>query len=106
MIVKNAISSFIGVWFLLTPWMFGLTASGLETYLCFILGGIQCLFSLLAISFPGGKSWLNGLPLFIGIWFIIFPNAFNLPLLQIVVLEVLGLATILINYALLFPESQ
>ncbi|MCR8630831.1 SPW repeat domain-containing protein [Paenibacillus radicis (ex Xue et al. 2023)] len=106
MIVKNVLSSFIGVWFIFTPWIFGFTGNSTEYYTCLTFGSIQFIFSLLASMKPWKFSVMNWAPLLTGVWFIIFPNAFDMYIVDIVVLEILGLATILLNYALIFPESQ
>ncbi|MDF2963515.1 MAG: hypothetical protein K0S39_5250 [Paenibacillus sp.] len=106
MIVKNLMSAFIGLWFFFTPWLFEFNTGSTEAYICFILGSIQVLISILAVVISGKKALINWVPLLIGVWFIIFPNAFNLHLSEIVLLELLGLTTLLLNYALIFPESQ
>ncbi|NOU93451.1 hypothetical protein GC093_09495 [Paenibacillus sp. LMG 31456] len=106
MIVKNVLSSFIGVWFIFTPWIFGFAENSTEYYISLIFGSVQFIFSFLAIVKRWKYSVMNWAPLLNGVWFIIFPNAFDMHILDIVVLEILGLATILLNYALIFPESQ
>jgi hypothetical protein len=106
MLVKNLVSSLIGLWFILIPFLLGFALTSAQAAICFILGAVQFIFSILSVARKGRPRWIHGIPILIGVWFIIFPNVYDLHLFEFVLLELLGLATILLNYALIFPESQ
>jgi hypothetical protein len=106
MIVKNVMSSLIGIWFICTPWVFGMSFDTTESNLCIFLGSIQLLASLLAIKKWKRKNLFNLLSILIGFSFIIMSNAFQHHMLELMAYEILGLASIMINYAVIFPQSQ
>jgi hypothetical protein len=104
--VQNLISAMIGLWFVCSPWIFGFVDGTSEFYMCVVFGSVQSAASLLAMAAWRRGRLLNVLCALIGLSFIIFSNAFHVSILELVVFEVLGLASIMINYSVIFPESQ
>ncbi|UJF34606.1 SPW repeat domain-containing protein [Paenibacillus hexagrammi] len=106
MMMKNLVSALLGLWFIATPWVFGFTDLEQAKLVCIVLGGIQFVFSLLAIGKSGPKTWQNWIAFFAGIWFIIFPNIYHMALLAFFLFVVTGFVTMLINYSNLYDDYQ
>jgi hypothetical protein len=105
MTVKNLFSALIGVWFIVTPWMFNFVENTHAFVICMILGSIQVIFSLLAWGKSGKKAWQSWISLFIGISFIIYPNIYHLDIAAYSLSVLLGFVTLLLNYSNLFPDN-
>ncbi|MFC5452074.1 SPW repeat domain-containing protein [Paenibacillus aestuarii] len=104
MTLKNILSACLGVWFLLTPWMFAFTNESNAFWLCVILGGLQVICSLLALGKSGRNVWQNWVCFFIGAVFIVIPNLFHWGLLAFFLFVALGFLTMLLNYSNLYAE--
>ncbi|UKS24473.1 SPW repeat protein [Paenibacillus sp. HWE-109] len=104
--MKNLLCACIGIWFLVSPWVFGFQTQPNAIFTCALLGSLQFVAALLALGKSGKKVWQNWVCLVIGALFIVVPNVFHLNLLAFTSFVVLGFMTILTNYSNLFPEYQ
>ncbi|PZE22126.1 SPW repeat domain-containing protein [Paenibacillus xerothermodurans] len=105
--VKNELSTLIGAWFMLTPWLLDFTPFSSQYYLCAILGGLQFLASAAAVVAARGRKTmvLNLLSILVGASFIIISNAFELDTMEFLSFEILAFSTIMINYSAIYPDS-
>lgn len=106
MYLKNSLSALMGLWFLMSPWVFGFGEVTNALFSCALLGGLQFVSSMLALGKSGKHLWQNWLCVTTGALFIVLPNVFHLGLMAFFSFVVLGFMTILVNYANLYPESQ
>ncbi|MZQ84854.1 hypothetical protein GQF01_22345 [Paenibacillus sp. 5J-6] len=106
MYLKNVLSACMGLWFLVSPWVFGFEDQTNAFFACVLLGSVQFVGSLLALGKTGKQVWQNWLCLTIGALFILFPNVFHVGLMAYFLFVVLGFLTILVNYANLYADEQ
>lgn len=106
MYLKNSLSALMGLWFLMSPWVFGFGDVTNALFSCTLLGGLQFVSSMLALGKSGKHMWQNWLCVATGALFIVLPNVCHLGLMAFFSFVVLGFMTILVNYANLYPESQ
>lgn len=104
MIFKNLLSACLGVWFLLTPWVFGFADQSNALLICCLLGGLQFVCSLLALGKSGKHVWQNWICFFIGAVFIVLPNLYHWDMVAFFVFVVLGFMTMLVNYSNLYSD--
>ncbi|MCY9665159.1 SPW repeat protein [Paenibacillus alginolyticus] len=103
---KNLLSACMGLWFVVSPWVFGFEAHTNALYTCALLGSLQFVGSLLALGKTGKKVWQNWFCFIIGAVFIVVPNVYHLDIMAFFSFVVLGFMTILVNYANLYADQQ
>ncbi|MEW9698189.1 SPW repeat protein [Paenibacillus sp. SI8] len=106
MVFKNVLSACIGVWFIVTPWVFGFTDQANPFLICVVLGGLQVVCSLLAGAKSGSKVWQNWVCFVIGAIFILIPNLYQWHMMEFFLSVVLGFMTMLVNYSNLYSDCQ
>lgn len=106
MYMKNLISACMGLWFVLSPWVFGFEDQTNAMFASVLLGSLQFVGSMLALGKTGKRVWQNWLCLAIGAIFILYPNLFHVQLMAYFLYVLLGFMTILVNYANLYADEQ
>lgn len=106
MYLKNVLSACMGLWFLVSPWVFGFETQTNALFACALFGSLQFVVSLLALGKTGKRVWQNWLCLAIGAIFILIPNVFHVGLMAFFLFVVLGFITILVNYSNLYADEQ
>lgn len=106
MYLKNCLSALMGLWFLLSPWVFGFGDVTNALFSCAFIGSLQFVSSMLALGKTGKHMWQNWLCVATGALAIVLPNVFQLGMLAFLSFVMLGFMTILVNYANLYPDSQ
>ncbi|KRE83753.1 hypothetical protein ASG89_11555 [Paenibacillus sp. Soil766] len=106
MYLKNSLSALMGLWFLMTPWVFGFGDVTNALFTCALFGSLQFVSSMLALGKTGKHMWQNWVCVGCGVVFIVFPNVYHLSFMAFFSFVALGFMTILINYANLYPDSQ
>ncbi|RIV24710.1 hypothetical protein D2Q93_06405 [Alicyclobacillaceae bacterium I2511] len=100
---RNWLVAIIGIWFIISPWVFGFSGHAGATWTSVIAGVIQLLVSGWAAtredSTANWSNWMNWVSLLMGAWFVLQPwlmsissntsNAWNSVLL--------GLITVVLN---------
>ncbi|TXK77968.1 SPW repeat protein [Paenibacillus sp. N3.4] len=106
MYLKNLMSAGMGIWFLVSPWVFDFTDHMNAFLVCALLGSLQVVLSLLALGKTGKKVWENWICFFTGAVFLVLPNLYGLHLMAFFSFVVLGFMTMLVNYANLYDDFQ
>lgn len=104
--VKKIVSSFIGAWFVLTPWILGYEGDKKVVALCALLGAALSVFSLLSLLKWKRASIFNWAALFVGVIFIIVASEFDLHLNHFLLSIALGLSVVLLNFYIIFPSGS
>ncbi|MEC0228738.1 SPW repeat protein [Paenibacillus alba] len=106
MYMKNLLCACMGIWFLVSPWVFGFEANASALYSCVLFGSLQFVLAILALGKSGSKVWPNWICCVIGVLFIVVPNVYHLELMAFFSFVVLGFMTILVNYSNLYPDQS
>ncbi|KIL38939.1 membrane protein [Gordoniibacillus kamchatkensis] len=96
--IRNGLSALIGLLFMLAPWWFDFSHIEGAVIGSLAAGFVQAVSSILAVGKTGWKSWPNWLSLIAGVWFIIFPFAFDLGVILAIMYLAFGIVTVLLNY--------
>ncbi|OCT13296.1 hypothetical protein A8709_03300 [Paenibacillus pectinilyticus] len=106
MYLKNSLSALMGLWFLISPWVFGFGDVTHALFSCALFGSLQFVGSMLALGKSGKHIWQNWLCVVTGALCIVVPNVFHLGMLAFCSFVFFGFMTVLINYANLYPDEQ
>ncbi|MCL6516252.1 SPW repeat protein [Alicyclobacillus sp.] len=77
---RNWLNAIIGVWFIIAPWVLGVSDVAGAVWTSVIFGAIQVIASVWAayVEEPSWRTWQNWVSFLTGVWFILQP--FVLPL--------------------------
>jgi hypothetical protein len=106
MVLKNVLSACLGVWFIMTPWVFGFSDQTNPFLLYVLLGSLQVVCSLLAGAKSGKNVWQNWVCFAIGAVFIVIPNLYQWQMMAFFLSVMLGFVTMLLNYSNLYSDYQ
>lgn len=95
--ITNSLAALIGLFFVISPWVFAFSDQTGALWYSIIVGIVQIAASLLAIGKSGWGAWQSWLSLVAGVLFIILPLAYSLGSGATWTFIVLGIVTVLIN---------
>ncbi len=97
---RNGLAALIGVWFILSPWVFHYSTHTGAVWTSVVLGAIQLISSAWATfkeDSSGWAVWQTWFSLIMGAWFIVQPFAFSLGIGEMWTSVILGAITIVLN---------
>lgn len=97
---RNGLAALIGIWFIISPWVFHYSDHTGAVWTSVVLGAIQLIASAWAMfkeDTSGWKVWQTWGSLIMGVWFIIQPFAFSLGTSEVWISVILGAVTIILN---------
>lgn len=97
---RNGLTALIGIWFIISPWVFNYSDHTGALWASIILGAIQLIASAWAMfknNASGWKVWQTWVSLIMGVWFIIQPFAFSLGKGETWTSVILGIITVVLN---------
>ncbi|MCL6548056.1 MAG: SPW repeat protein [Alicyclobacillus sp.] len=78
---RNGLNALMGLWFIVSPWILGISSDEKVVWTSVIIGAIQlvCAVWSAAQEEPAGvRHWQNWVTLVTGLWFIVQPFALSL----------------------------
>jgi hypothetical protein len=94
---RNVLCSLTGIWFIVAPWVLGLSLTASMIWTSTIFGAIQLVSSALALKKSNWTVLQNWLTLLTGIWFAVFSINFSLSFSQTWTIGMLGIVTIIMT---------
>ncbi|WP_240417497.1 SPW repeat domain-containing protein [Paenibacillus periandrae] len=91
---RNVLTALFGFWFVISPWVLGLTIHPVIVWTSLCLGMLQLCASLLALKKSKLNILENWLTLLTGLWFAIFSINFTLSFSQTWSVGLLGILTV------------
>ncbi|MEK3915368.1 SPW repeat protein [Paenibacillus sp. FSL H7-0331] len=91
---RNSLTALFGFWFVISPWVLGLSNLSVVVWTSVCLGTLQLCASLLALKKSKFNVLENWFTLLTGLWFAIFSINFSLSFSQTWTVGILGLLTV------------
>ncbi|MDQ0189025.1 SPW repeat protein [Alicyclobacillus cycloheptanicus] len=97
---RNGLAALIGIWFIISPWVFHYADETAPLWTSIVLGAIQLIASGWATALKdtsGWKVWQTWVSLVMGAWFIVQPFVFSLSSAETWTSVILGAITMILN---------
>ncbi|OAB40562.1 hypothetical protein PMSD_01260 [Paenibacillus macquariensis subsp. defensor] len=97
---RNGLAAIIGIWFIISPWIFDYSDQKEALWTSVIVGAVLLIVSGWALcqeDSSGWAVWQTWVSLLAGIWFVIHPYVFSLDSETMWTTVILGAVTIILN---------
>lgn len=97
---RNGLAAIIGIWFIISPWIFDYSDQEGALWTSIIVGAVLLIVSGWAVCLKdssGWAVWQTWISLLAGVWFVIHPFVFSLESEALWTTVVLGAVTIILN---------
>lgn len=97
---RNALAALIGIWFIISPWVFDYANNTAALWTSVVIGAVQLIVSAWAMAksnSSGWNVWQTWISLLTGIWFVVQAFVYSFDNATIWVTFILGAVTVILN---------